>query len=296
MEMLTKNTIMRHHFFMLKHWPKNSFKCFYSDGNSLNVKLSCWPSENHSDEYRQAVHSKHQKNHHGRKAVSCSVESGIYQGQPFCEELACCFFSTKSLNKPFLSSCHHKPLCYLNNTSILKTKQVNSAINKTNMNFTYLKSNIMPVRISHLPGTIFNKCSNFLGKNFHPFSGTQSCNYTTKRKNYIFPELKPEDLEENFVRGSGPGGQAVNKTSNCVVLKHIPTGIVVKSHESRSLHENRKTAREKLQEKIDFELHGENSYLSQVEAEGRENKQEKKKRAIKRLALKKAFKANEDLE
>ena len=42
------------------------------------------------------------------------------------------------------------------------------------------------------------------------------------------PVLDEKDLEEQFVRGSGPGGQATNKTSNCVVLKHIPTGLVVK--------------------------------------------------------------------
>lgn len=42
------------------------------------------------------------------------------------------------------------------------------------------------------------------------------------------PILNEDELEEQFVRGSGPGGQATNKTSNCVVLKHIPTGIVVK--------------------------------------------------------------------
>lgn len=42
------------------------------------------------------------------------------------------------------------------------------------------------------------------------------------------PMLKEDELEEQFVRGSGPGGQATNKTSNCVVLKHIPSGIVVK--------------------------------------------------------------------
>ena len=55
-----------------------------------------------------------------------------------------------------------------------------------------------------------------------------SCHYSIKRKEYKFPELKSEDLEERFVRGSGPGGQAVNQTSNCVVLKHIPSGTVVK--------------------------------------------------------------------
>lgn len=40
--------------------------------------------------------------------------------------------------------------------------------------------------------------------------------------------LNEADLEEQFVRGFGPGGQATNKTNNCVVLKHLPSGIVVK--------------------------------------------------------------------
>lgn len=38
------------------------------------------------------------------------------------------------------------------------------------------------------------------------------------------PVILEKDLQEQFVRGSGPGGQKTNKTSNCVVLKHIPTG------------------------------------------------------------------------
>lgn len=41
-------------------------------------------------------------------------------------------------------------------------------------------------------------------------------------------ELNDDDLEETFICGWGPGGQAINKTANCVRLKHIPTGISVK--------------------------------------------------------------------
>lgn len=40
--------------------------------------------------------------------------------------------------------------------------------------------------------------------------------------------LKESDLEESFVKGGGPGGQAVNKSNNAVWVKHIPTGIQVK--------------------------------------------------------------------
>lgn len=38
------------------------------------------------------------------------------------------------------------------------------------------------------------------------------------------PKINESDLIESFVRGSGPGGSAVNKNANCVVLTHIPTG------------------------------------------------------------------------
>lgn len=38
------------------------------------------------------------------------------------------------------------------------------------------------------------------------------------------PKINECDLSEQFVRGSGPGGSAVNKNANCVVLTHIPSG------------------------------------------------------------------------
>lgn len=41
------------------------------------------------------------------------------------------------------------------------------------------------------------------------------------------PVLNEKDLIEQQVRGSGPGGQKINKTASCVVLKHIPTGIII---------------------------------------------------------------------
>ncbi|KAJ3904522.1 hypothetical protein F5879DRAFT_1022831 [Lentinula edodes] len=60
------------------------------------------------------------------------------------------------------------------------------------------------------------------------------------------PELKEEDIEESFVRGSGPGGQSVNKTENNVQLLHKPTGIRVACQETRSLFTNRMLARRLL--------------------------------------------------
>lgn len=80
------------------------------------------------------------------------------------------------------------------------------------------------------------------------------------------PVLNENDLEETFVRGSGPGGQAVNKTSNAVVLRHIPTNIIVKSHMHRSAVANRKEARKILIAKLDERENGPNSVENQLKA------------------------------
>src|ERR1039457_5203918 len=51
--------------------------------------------------------------------------------------------------------------------------------------------------------------------------------------------IRESDLEENFVKGSGAGGQKVNKTSSCVWLRHKPSGIEVKCQWERSQALNR---------------------------------------------------------
>jgi protein subunit release factor B len=63
--------------------------------------------------------------------------------------------------------------------------------------------------------------------------------------------IHEEDFIEKFVRSSGKGGQKVNKTSTCVYLKHIPTGIEVKCMKDRSQSINRFLARRELIEKIE---------------------------------------------
>ena len=42
-----------------------------------------------------------------------------------------------------------------------------------------------------------------------------------------YPPLDPREVEERYICGSGPGGQKINKRHNCVVLRHIATGITV---------------------------------------------------------------------
>ncbi|MSU22374.1 MAG: peptide chain release factor-like protein [Opitutus sp.] len=50
------------------------------------------------------------------------------------------------------------------------------------------------------------------------------------------------DVEERFVRGSGPGGQKINKTSSTVWLRHGPTGLEVRCQRERSQAANRALA------------------------------------------------------
>ncbi len=71
--------------------------------------------------------------------------------------------------------------------------------------------------------------------------------------------LLENDIEEKFVRSSGPGGQKVNKSSTCVHLKHISSGLAVKVQKSRSQGLNRYYARKQMCELLENKLLGKES-------------------------------------
>ena len=63
-------------------------------------------------------------------------------------------------------------------------------------------------------------------------------------------DVREADIDESFVRSGGHGGQNVNKTSTCVMLRHRPTGIQVKCQTTRQQGLNRFLARELLLDKL----------------------------------------------
>lgn len=70
------------------------------------------------------------------------------------------------------------------------------------------------------------------------------------------PRPPPDhEITEAYLKGSGPGGQKINKTNSAVQLRHLPTGIVVKCQATRSRTENRAIARQLLADRLDA-LHG----------------------------------------
>ena len=91
-------------------------------------------------------------------------------------------------------------------------------------------------------------------------------------------DIHEKDIEEKFVRSSGRGGQKVNKTSTCVYLRHIPTGVEIKCMRERSQSLNRFLARRELVMRVEKGL-GRLTSEDAIADKVRRKKSKRKKRA-----------------
>jgi peptide chain release factor len=72
------------------------------------------------------------------------------------------------------------------------------------------------------------------------------------RARFVSLGVRPGEVEERFVRGTGAGGQKINKTSSTVCLRHGPTGVEVRNQDERSQAQNRALAWAALAEKLEW--------------------------------------------
>jgi protein subunit release factor B len=95
--------------------------------------------------------------------------------------------------------------------------------------------------------------------------------------------IRDADLAEKFILGSGRGGQKLNKTSSCVYLRHVPTGIEIKCQRERSRELNRFLARRELCDRLDERLRGAESARRQEFERIRRQKRRRSRRQKARL-------------
>ena len=101
--------------------------------------------------------------------------------------------------------------------------------------------------------------------------------------------VREADLEERFIRARGHGGQNVNKVSTCVVLRHLPSGVVVRCERERSQALNRFLARRELLDRLEARARGVVQAVAAERARIRRQKARRSRRAKEKiLAAKRA--------
>ncbi|HVU24795.1 MAG TPA: peptide chain release factor-like protein [Opitutus sp.] len=99
---------------------------------------------------------------------------------------------------------------------------------------------------------------------------------------------RAEEVDERFVRGSGPGGQKINKTSSTVWLRHRPTGVEVRCQAERSQAANREAAWAELCGRLEARAREAASVAEQArETERRRKRQKSRAQKVRMIESKK---------
>jgi len=107
------------------------------------------------------------------------------------------------------------------------------------------------------------------------------------RARFVSLGVRPEDVEERFIRGGGAGGQKINKTSSTVVLRHGPTAVEVRIQDERSQSQNRATAWTVLADKLEWRrLEAQNAAQAARELARRQKRQKSRGQKIRMVASK----------
>jgi len=111
------------------------------------------------------------------------------------------------------------------------------------------------------------------------------------RNRFRLLNISEDDLEEQFVRGGGKGGQKINKTNSCVVLRHNASSSVVRCQYSRFQSSNRVRARELLADRLEKKLRlqqAQSESLLQKELRRNRTPTEKQKQDIRQLKVRRS--------
>jgi peptide chain release factor len=104
--------------------------------------------------------------------------------------------------------------------------------------------------------------------------------------------VREADLDEQFIRSGGHGGQNVNKVSTCVLLTHRPSGISVRCQEERTQGMNRFLARRRLAERLEDKILGEKSAKQKAFEKIRRQKRKRSRRAKEKILQAKHHRAD----
>lgn len=106
-----------------------------------------------------------------------------------------------------------------------------------------------------------------------------------KKANELF--IYPSHVEEAFVRGSGKGGQKINKTASCVWLRHRASGVEVKCQQYREQSKNRVAAYKLLIDKIEEKIKGVESKFARARFKVKKQKARRSRRAKEKILCEK---------